>query len=228
MIKKVNYYFSLLFITGLLLLFITGCKEDEEITQVTDIDGNVYNIITLLDQVWLAEDLRTTKFNDGTPIPNITDNSAWSNLNTPGYCWYNNDIFYKYTNGALYNWHAINTQKLCPTGWHVPTKAEIETLITNFSGTLLAGGKLKETSTTHWLTPNEGASNSTNFTALGGGIREIDGTFQSMFSTGDFWTSTKNNDSFAGVMGLKYDTRDANVYQLNLKTGASVRCIKDN
>jgi hypothetical protein len=94
MIKKINFYSSLLFSTGLLFLFITGCKKDEE-TQVTDIDGNVYNMITLFDQVWLGEDLKTTKYNDGTPIPNITDNSAWSNLNTPGYCWYNNDIYYK-------------------------------------------------------------------------------------------------------------------------------------
>lgn len=227
MIKKINFYSSLLFSTGLLFLFITGCKKDEEITEVTDIDGNVYNMITLIDQVWLDEDLRTTKYNDGTPIPNITDKSEWSNLNTPGYCWYNNDIYYKYTNGALYNWHAINTEKLCPTGWHVPTKDEIETLITNFSGTLLAGGKLKETTTTHWQTPNEGASNSTNFTALGGGIREIDGSFKSMFSIGEFWTSTMNNDIFANVMGLRYDTRDANVYLLNIKTGAAVRCIKD-
>lgn len=228
MIKKNKFWSGLIFITGVLFLSLSGCKEDEVIDEVTDTDGNVYKMITLLDQVWMAEDLRTTKYNDGTPIPNITDNTAWSNLTSPGYSWYNNDMFYKYTNGALYNWNAVNTQKLCPTGWHVPTKAEVETLINNFGGSLLAGGKLKETTTTHWQAPNEGASNSTNFTALGGGKRDIDGSFRSMFSTGEFWTSTKNNDSFANVMGLTYDKRDAYVYQLNLKTGATVRCIKDN
>ncbi len=227
MIKKIKFWSVLLFIAGVMSLSVTSCKEEEVIDEVTDADGNVYKMITLLDQVWMGEDLKTTKFNDGTPIPNITDNAGWSNLNTPGYCWYNNDIYYKYTNGALYNFHAVNSQKLCPTGWHIPSKAEIEILINNFGGTLLAGGKLKETTTTHWQTPNEGASNSTDFTALGGGRREIDGSFRSMLITGEFWTETKNSETFANVMGLSYDKRDAAVYQLNLKTGLTVRCIKD-
>lgn len=228
MIKKIKFWSVLLFITGMLSLSVTSCKDAEVVDEVTDVDGNVYEIITLLDQVWMGEDLKTTKFNDGTPIPNITDNTAWSNLNTPGYCWYKNDIYYKFTNGALYNFHAVNSKNLCPTGWHVPTAADIETLLNNFGGSNLAGGKLKETDTSHWQTPNEGASNTTNFTALGGGKRDTDGSFKSMFITGEFWTVTINSDTFANVMGLSYDKREAGVYQLNLKTGVSVRCIKDN
>ena len=100
---------------------------------VTDIDGNVYHLITIGTQVWLVENLKTTRYNDGAPIPLVTDSAAWSLLTTPGYCWYNNDIANKNPNGALYNWFAVNTGKLAPTGWHVPTDAEW-TILTTFLG----------------------------------------------------------------------------------------------
>jgi len=108
---------------------------------VTDIDGNVYHIVAIGTQVWMAENLKTTKYNDGTFIPLVTDSTAWGNLSTPGYCWYNNDAAtYKNTYGALYNWFTVNTGKLSPKGWHIPSDTEWETLITYLGGESLAGG----------------------------------------------------------------------------------------
>ncbi|MDD4729737.1 MAG: FISUMP domain-containing protein, partial [Dysgonamonadaceae bacterium] len=95
---------------------------------VTDIDDNVYHTVTIGTQVWMVENLKTTKYNDGTSIPLVSDGTAWSNLATPGYCFYNNDAANKSTYGALYNWFTVNTNKLAPTGWHVPTDAESTTL----------------------------------------------------------------------------------------------------
>ena len=139
---------------------------------VTDVDGNVYNTVTIGTQCWLQENLKTTKYKDGTSIPLVTDNSAWGSLSTPGYCWYNNDDTYKNTYGALYNYYTVLTNNLCPSGWHVATEREWSTLVTYLGGASIAGGKLKESGTTHWVTPNTGANNETGFIALPGGRRE--------------------------------------------------------
>jgi len=102
---------------------------------ITDIDGNYYTTVTIGTQVWMVENLKTTKYNDGTGIPLVTDNTVWCNLSTPGYCWYNNDeTTYKNPYGALYNWHTVHTGKLCPSGWHVPTDSEWITLTSYFGG----------------------------------------------------------------------------------------------
>ena len=96
---------------------------------VKDVDGNLYTTIKIGTQVWMSENLKTTKYKDGTAIPLVTDNTAWSNLTAPGYCWYNNDAAtYKSTYGALYNWYTVNTGNLCPAGWHEPTDAEWTTM----------------------------------------------------------------------------------------------------
>jgi len=126
--------------------------------EVSDIDGNYYKTIQIGSQIWMAENLKTTRYNDGSNIPLVTDNTAWSNLTTPGYCWYNNDAAtYKNVYGALYNWYAVNTGKLCPSGWHVPSEYEWTLLVNYLGGVYAAGGKLKETGTTHWYSPNAGA-----------------------------------------------------------------------
>ena len=138
-------------IIGLSILF-TGCEKEPE--TVTDIDGNVYNTVTIGTQVWLKENLRTTKLNDGTEIPYVTSGGIWAGLSTPGYCYYDNSWSNAITYGALYNWHTVNTGKLCPTGWHVPSNEEWETLITYLGGDSLVGGKLKETGTAFWESPN--------------------------------------------------------------------------
>src|SRR5664279_2133742 len=99
-----------------IVLFFTNPSPPPAV--VTDIDGNVYTTVTIGTQVWMVENLKTTKYNDGTSIPNITDGAAWESLTTPGYCFYNNEAANKTTYGALYNWYTVNSSKLAPTGWH--------------------------------------------------------------------------------------------------------------
>ncbi len=193
---------------------------------VTDRDGNIYDVIRIGTQLWIGENLKTTTLNDGTSIANVTGNSAWSNLTTPGYCWYNNnEIPNKATYGGLYNWYAVNTGKLCPTGWHVSTDDEWLTMEGYLGGATVAGGKLKETGTSHWMSPNI-ATNESGFTALPGGWRLGTGTFESITGYGYWWTSTESAPN-AFYRKLQYnddksfrDTKPENY-------GMSVRCIKN-
>ena len=144
---------------------------------VTDIDGNIYHTVTIGNQVWMKENLKTTKYKNATNIEYIgSDGLVWQ-LNTTGaYAWYNNDSTWKYTYGALYNWSAVNSAKgLCPAGWHVPSDAEWTILTTYLGGANIAGGKMKETSTLLWESPNTGATNKSGFTALPGGYQNIIG-----------------------------------------------------
>jgi titin len=195
---------------------------------VTDIDGNVYHAVTIGTQVWLVENLKTARLNDGTAIQLDTNKSTWSNLTTPGYCWHNNDsAANKATYGSLYNWYAVNTAKLAPAGWHVPTDAEWTTLTTFLGGLTLAGGKLKEASMSHWLTPNSGATNETGFTALPGGARNPDGTFFSTGNGGLWWSATANDAAQSWYRSIFYDKAVVIRGAINNKAGHSVRCVKD-
>ena len=107
----------------------SGITVRMRLLMATDADGNVYHTVTIGTQTWTVENLKTSKYNDGTKIPLVTDGTTWGNLTTPGYCWHNNDAATnKATYGALYNWYAVNTGKLAPSGWHVPTDAEWTTL----------------------------------------------------------------------------------------------------
>ena len=115
---------------------------------VADIDGNIYNTVKIGNQAWMAENLKTTKYNNGTEIPLIVDKPAWEALMTGGYCWYNNEDVNKNIYGALYNWYAVNTGNLCPIGWHVPSYNEWDILAAYLGGVDIAGGKLKETELT--------------------------------------------------------------------------------
>ncbi len=190
---------------------------------VVDADGNVYHTVKIGTQVWMVENLKTTKFNDGGTIPLVTDNTAWSNLSTPGYCWYdNNQAMYGNTYGALYNQMTVATGKLAPNGWHVATDAEWSTLTTYLGGESVAGGKLKESGTAHWSSTNEG-TNETGFTALPGGIRSnVDGIFLFKGTGGNWWSGT-NNYSWIMYSQFSKITRSSNISQ----GGLSVRCVKD-
>ncbi|MCX6223034.1 MAG: fibrobacter succinogenes major paralogous domain-containing protein [Bacteroidia bacterium] len=210
---------------------------------VTDIDGNVYNMITIGTQVWMKENLKTTKYNDGTAIPFVTGNSAWLTLRTPGYCWYNTDeATYKNIYGALYNFFVIETGKLCPNGWHVPTKDDWTTLITFLGGdndASIARSKLKETGTVHWTT-NTNATNSSGFTAVPSGYRHYDnGTFNGIGTESNWWSSTIEAyftnkwiytiDMF-NSQGPTIHQADYNYFSTYNNTrnyGFSVRCIKN-
>jgi uncharacterized protein (TIGR02145 family) len=195
---------------------------------VSDNDGNTYKTILIGTQTWMAENLKTTKYNDGTTIPLVTVNSAWAALITPGYCWYDNDAAtYKATYGALYNWYTVNTGKLCPTGWHVPTDAEWTTLTTSLGGESVASGKLKETGITHWLSPNTGATNESGFTALPGGDRSYSGTFSHIGIYGSWWSSTEYGTYYAWFRYVYYDDGGVHRYYGYKQDGFSVRCLKD-
>ncbi len=194
---------------------------------VTDIEGNIYKTVTIGTQVWMAENLKTTKYNDGFNIPMVTDNSIWINLVTPAYCWYNNDLTaFKNTYGALYNWYTVNTGKLCPTGWHIPSDTEWTSLTTYLGGESIASGKLKEEGTAHWLSPNTGANNETGFSALPGGEREIGG-FTKVRERGNWWSSTEIGSASALYRVLKYNDNNLSRFNVGKTVGFSVRCVKD-
>lgn len=193
-----------------------------------DNDGNNYKTVKIGTQVWMAENLKTTTYNDGTPIPLVTDSSAWSHLITPGYCWYKNDAANSNTYGALYNWFTVNTGKLAPAGWHVPTDEEWITLITYLGGEKVAGGKLKETGKIFWKSPNQGAVNESGFTALPAGQRDYNGTFSVMGKDG-FWWSVTEYGTTGKVWYRSLDYNYAGVLRVshNKKNGFSIRCIQD-
>lgn len=193
---------------------------------VTDHDGNVYNTVKIGTQVWMAENLKTTKYNDNTAIPLVTDNSEWRSLTTPAYCWYDNDISNKTTYGALYNWYTVNTGKLCPTGWHVPSDEEW-TILTNYLGSM-AGGRMKETGTTHWRSPNSDAPNDSKFTALPAGWRLLGGTFLSIGDFGYWWSATESANDNAYIRSMySSDGGVKNSSTSSKMNGLSVRCLRD-
>ena len=194
---------------------------------VTDIDGNVYRTVRIGNQVWMAENLRTTRFNDGTPIPHVTDDSVWDGLETPGYCWYNNDVSNKVTYGGMYNWYAVNTGRLAPEGWHVPTKGEWLTLINYLGGEDVAGGKLKEIGTSHWASPNAGATDENGFTALPGGYRGGGGMFWHLGGACFWWSATEESADKAWRCSINYSDSYVDVDSQYFTHGWSVRCVKD-
>ncbi len=193
---------------------------------VTDVDGNHYKTIKIGSQVWMAENLRTTKYNNGTAIiyPG-TDNSVWLHNTSGAYAWYNNNVSYKTPYGALYNWYTVNSGNLCPTGWHVPTDVEWTTL-KNYLGGI--GGKLKEAGTTHWNSPNTGATDEFGFTALPGGQRLDNGTFSIINTNGSWWSSVGLDAISASSWKLFYNSDSIFFTPADYKSyGFSVRCIKD-
>jgi uncharacterized protein (TIGR02145 family) len=191
---------------------------------VKDIDNNIYKTVQIGNQVWMAENLKVTKLNDNTTIPLITDNSKWLALSTPGYGWYNNDeAAYKDPYGALYNWYTVNTKKLCPSGWHIPTLTEWNTLTTFLSGG--EGDKLREAGTTHWQSPNESATNEFGFTGLPGGFRG--GVFSEIGTYGYLWSSTEYEAGSAYSLILHNEDSGLIPSDDNKGNGYSVRCLRD-
>jgi uncharacterized protein (TIGR02145 family) len=202
-------------------------------TKVADADGNLYNYVAINGQVWLTEDLKTSKYSDGSVIPPVTDNTAWSTVTTAGYCWYNNDIANKATYGALYNWYAVDVasngnKNVCPALWRVPTETELEDLITFVGGTIVAGGKLKEAGTSHWTLDN--GTNTVGFTALPGGERvAADGGFAELGTDSYHWSSTIDGYDNTLGWGQGMNTATTTTVQSGFakRSGASVRCIKN-
>ena len=204
----------------------------------TDADNNGYAVVEIGKQVWMAENLKTTKYNDGTPIPIVQDKSAWLNLDMNygiGYCWYDNDPDkYKNRYGALYNAWAIyggpfNAKNVCPVGWHVPEEQEFYELslyldsdseLGQYSD--IAGGKLKSTGTAYWESPNTGATNEVGFTAFPGGNRNVFGEFTGEGKYGVWWS-----DKGLACYSMQYNSTTVHFSEGGNEYGRSVRCVKD-
>ncbi|MFZ0283018.1 MAG: FISUMP domain-containing protein [Bacteroidales bacterium] len=196
---------------------------------VSDNDGNTYKTIQIGTQNWMAENLKTTKLNDNTQIPNVTDFNEWRSSDLPAYFWYdNNATTYKAVYGALYNWYTVNTGKLCPSGWHVPTYDDFNTLVTYLGGENMAGGKLKEAGTSHWRDPNGDATNESGFTGLPGGQRDITADFAAIGGQSDWWSTTNTDQVHAYTLEVSYS--DGKVFLtggMPINDGFNVRCIKN-
>jgi uncharacterized protein (TIGR02145 family) len=221
---KIKNSITLLLIISLLAV---RCSKEKTTDPLKDIDGNVYKTVTIGTQVWMQDNLRTTRLNDGTDITLVKDASAWNDLTSQGYCWYNNDeVSFKETYGALYNGYTVLTGKICPTDWHVPSKEEWETLIAFVYEPLKAGGKLKESGTDHWLSPNTGGTNSSGFSALPAGLRYFEGTFASIGTFTGFWSSDES-ESEGYYAGLYHTSSDIVIDHRNTRHGFSIRCLKN-
>lgn len=218
-------------------LIFCSCSEDDSPETVTDFDGNVYKTVAIGSQVWMAENLKTTSLNDGTAIPIVTDQTEWSNLwalgiNTPAYCWYNNDESNADLYGGLYNGYAVYTEKICPVGWHVPSDEEW-TVLTDFLGGLdLAGIKLKSKS--GWdepdYNPGDGGNgnNKSGFNGLPSGSRaNYEAGFFNVGKSTAFWSSTIEGPTVPWIRTLS--NSDGEVGRLGTSEGCGlcIRCIKD-
>jgi uncharacterized protein (TIGR02145 family) len=192
-----------------------------------DGDWNYYPIVQIGTQTWMAENLRTTRYRDKLNFSYVSDNTAWSGLASSAYCWLDNDeTTNKNKYGGLYNWYAVTTRRLCPVKWHIPSDAEWTTLTTVLGGQDIAGGKLKETRTSHWISPNTGATNETGFTSLPGGYRP--GDFQKAGEAGYWWTATETSPSMAYYRSMENIGSGVSRSDAAKTCGYSVRCLRDN
>lgn len=224
---KINVILSFKPTNGLTTAVFNNTKT---YSTMIDQDGNVYKTITIGTQTWMAENLRTTKYSDGTVIPNISGYATWYTYSLGLYYTYNNttDAVSIATYGRLYNWYAVtDSRNIAPAGWHVPTDAEWATLITQLGGEDVAGGKMKETGHTHWIYPNTSVTNESGFTALPSGWRnDLDPFFDHMGFLGYYWSSTTSPYFSAYYRQLDYSD---NVYRYfgNGVSGFAVRLVKD-
>lgn len=222
-----------IFLPVLLILFffiscvvIPGPSEDPSL--VKDIDGNVYKTVKIGDQWWMAENLKVTHYLNGEAIAHVTDSSAWSNLSSGAYCEYGNNSSNVSTYGRLYNWYAVDDSRgLAPAGWHVSTYSEWQTLIDFLGGDDVAGGKMKETGTTHWTSPNTGATNESGFTALPGGVRGDDGPFYDLKNKAFLWSSLDGGNYDGWFRVLSFDISEIHREDSHKRSGFSVRCVMD-
>jgi uncharacterized protein (TIGR02145 family) len=201
--------------------------------------------VTIGTQIWSTSNLDVTTYRDGTPIPQVTDPSQWGNLTTGAWCYYNNDATNGSTYAKIYNWYAVagihdndpNTpnKSLAPSGWHVPSDTEWNSIInfldSNANGGLtvpnVAGSAMKEIGITHWFSPNTGATNSSGFSGLPGGYRFVDGSYAGLGINGYWWSSSENGVGGAWYRNLNFESTNATKIGQTKNLGYSVRCVKD-
>jgi uncharacterized protein (TIGR02145 family) len=204
---------------------------------VSDQDGNTYATIVIGNQEWMAENLRTTKFCNGVPIPNVTDRNHWGSLNTSAWVYYDNDNQYDIPYGKLYNWYAANDlRNICPCGWHVPSDAEWTVLINYLDNNSLngksaiVGGWMKSMGTQYWQSPNAGATNQSGFSGLPGGWRIGTGTNKGFTDIGlltIWWSTTEYSSNSAWTRQIGHNFEGLYREKPSKKNGFSVRCVKD-
>ena len=220
MTGRILFFFTVAFLFG-------GCSKDDN-DPVTDIDGNVYKTVVIGEQVWIAENLRVTRFNDGTPINLTENNEEWQNATIAAFSWYENDSsLFGNQYGALYNGYAAQDKRICPTGWHVPGVNDFLELIETLGGTLTAGGKLKSNDKLQWQEPNAGADNSSHFSALPAGMRYFEGTFSSASYFTGYWSAIEVNADSATSISLSYLDSKVVFSDNSKKSGFSIRCVKN-
>ena len=191
---------------------------------LTDIDGNTYESVVLGNQEWMAENLRTSKYADGTLIPNITEKYSWRGLDSAAWCHYDNDSQYDSIYGKIYNWYSVETDKLCPTGWHVPSYDEWTVLTDYLSAN---GHKMKEGAALKSKSQWDGTDNY-GWKALPGGSRSWNGNYGSDGRLGYWWSSSENTPTKAWIRYLlESDTLVAS-YKMSKGYGFSVRCLRDD
>lgn len=208
---------------------------------LSDMDGNNYTAVKIGSQWWMAQNLKTSKFADGTPIEYFTGTYERTPITKykKYFFYYNDDSKFNATYGKLYSWAAVvngvhdssknpsGIQGVCPDGWHLPSDVEWTQLLNHLGGKDVAGGSLKEEGTAHWKSPNVDATNASGFTALPGGYRNFDGKFISLNETGYWWTTSQFNEDNGAY--VKIYNRKASVTQIVAykENGYSVRCVKD-
>ena len=202
-------------------------------SNITDVEGNSYKTVFIGTQQWMGENLKTSKYSDGTTIPNITDITQWSNLMTGVWAYYNNDAANNAKYGKLYNWYVVSetsnngNKNVCPTGWHVPSDAEWTVLTDYLGGASVAGGKMKEVGTTNWNSPNIIYTNTSLFTGLPGGYRYSNGNYYYVGNYGYWWSSTEASTNYAWNRVLTNTYGNAGSYDGDKRSGLSVRCLRD-
>jgi len=247
--KKPNIYYTLIAI-GLVILGASACEPKEPVQPssplngrstaifnpektygtMPDIDGNIYKTIVIGDQIWMAENLRTTRYQNGDSIPNITDNEGWAALTSGAYCNYKNtlDLDTIATYGRLYNYYAVaDSRGIAPKGWRMPDINDWATLIEYLGGDTIASNHLKEVGNTHWEDPFE-SDNSSGFTALPGGRRYLSKDIAEIGFYGDWWTLSEYNETHAGFLYLFYFSSNVNKGVNYKANGYSIRLIKEN
>ena len=238
-----KYHICQVLLLLVLFAFSNSCKKSDNSNSpsstVTDIEGNVYHTVKIGTQTWMVENLKTTKFNDGTPIAMATNLKSIESWHTPKYCWYNNDVNNKDKYGALYNFWAVNptyliSYYLAPVGWHIPSDQEWNTLITYLGGDSLAGGKMKSVGTIGqssglWVDPNTGATNESGFSGLPGGqgYDVVPLSFYNLGSQGFWWTTTENQGVGSYTRWLNYFNTKVTHTDLPFSSYLSIRCVKD-
>jgi uncharacterized protein (TIGR02145 family) len=217
-----------------LIVLVMSCQKDPSlspipIVSVTDVDGNKYSTVRIGTQIWMSENLKTTKYCNGDIILNVPNVSEWNSLTTGGWAHYDNDGEYEDSYGKLYNWYAVaDDRNICPCNWHVPTDAEWKVLTDYLGGNPVAGGKMKSTGTQYWTGSNADATNESGFSGLPGGYRGVDGLFYGIGTNGYWWSSTGSISNDVWSITLYYFNGNAGIYDYTKSyEGYSVRCLMD-